>query len=156
MGARGPRPEPTALKIAKGNPGRRAINAQEPQPEGDLEQAPEWLSDEAREHWQEIAGELERIGVLTSLDGAAFATYCHTWARWRAAERDIEANGETALNSKGDRRPRAIVGIARDLLTAVLKYQREFGLTPSARSLVKVAPAGEQPQTPEAAYFNVG
>ena len=43
MGARGPAPEPTALKILAGNPGKRKLPENEPQPQG-TPICPAWLS----------------------------------------------------------------------------------------------------------------
>ena len=48
MGRRGPTPEPTVLRMLRGNPGRRPLNDSEPQPEPLSEQdrraiCPAWL-----------------------------------------------------------------------------------------------------------------
>ncbi|MGH7717148.1 MAG: phage terminase small subunit P27 family, partial [Vulcanimicrobiaceae bacterium] len=40
----GRKPKPTHLKLVAGNPGKRPPNENEPQPEGDLEDAPEGLT----------------------------------------------------------------------------------------------------------------
>ena len=41
MGRRGPPPEPTPLKLWKGNPGKRPVNTREPVPRRDSPQCPD-------------------------------------------------------------------------------------------------------------------
>ena len=48
---------PTALKISRGNPGKRPLNDREPQPEG-VARCPSWLCDVAKAEWKRLAGEL--------------------------------------------------------------------------------------------------
>ena len=36
---------------------------------------------------------LEQIGVLTQIDGAAFAGYCQAYARWKEAEEFLTKHG---------------------------------------------------------------
>ena len=155
MGKRGPKTEPTALKIAKGNPGRRPLSSREPIPPGDLPEPPDWLQGEAREHWFGVAKGLGELQLLTSIDGPAFAAYCTTWARWREAERDIDTHGLFEV-TRGQLKARAAFAVSRDLLIAVNKYQREFGLTPSSRSSIEVEPALEQPSGAAGQLFNTG
>ena len=45
MGKRGPRPQPTQLRLVRGNPGKRAINKLEPKPDGGIPAKPAWLVD---------------------------------------------------------------------------------------------------------------
>ena len=44
----GRKPKPTRLKIIQGNPGKRPLNKNEPQPERRLMRAPSHLSEEAK------------------------------------------------------------------------------------------------------------
>jgi phage terminase small subunit len=57
----------------RGNPGRRPLNAREPQPEPVAPDAPEELNEEARREWDRVVGELEINGLITRLDRAALA-----------------------------------------------------------------------------------
>ena len=58
MAVRGRKPKPSHLKLVTGNPGKRAINTQEPAPEGILPAPPPELTAEARGEWDRVAGEL--------------------------------------------------------------------------------------------------
>ena len=73
MAVRGRKPKPSHLKLVTGNPGKRAINTQEPVPERILPQPPPELTAEARGEWDLVAGELNRLGLLTGIDRAALA-----------------------------------------------------------------------------------
>ena len=42
---RGRKPVPTRLKVIRGNPGKRALNKNEPQPAGELADPPDWMSE---------------------------------------------------------------------------------------------------------------
>jgi hypothetical protein len=71
--------KPTALKIIQGNPGRRPISANEPQPEIGAD-PPDWLSPAAKEHWPLI--------VQTLRGGTADA---HGSSRLSAVLRNLRA-----------------------------------------------------------------
>ena len=66
----GPKPAPSALKNLAGNPGKRAINTLEPQPERETPQCPDWMPAIGRYQWDKIVPELDRLGMLTKLDSA--------------------------------------------------------------------------------------
>lgn len=86
---RGPRPTPTNLIALRNNPGKRAINRHEPKPRGKAE-CPQWLSSAARKVWRRRAPELNRLGVLTSVDTEVFAEYCAAAAKLAALEVEIQ------------------------------------------------------------------
>jgi len=73
MAITGPKLKPTAIKILEGNPGKRPLNLNEPKPLQIAPECPDWLLDEAKKEWKRLAPELERLGLLTILDMAAFA-----------------------------------------------------------------------------------
>jgi len=52
----GRKAKPTALKIVMGNPGKRAIPTNLPEPTGELDQCPDFVSEEARAHWDYVTG----------------------------------------------------------------------------------------------------
>ena len=71
---KGPNPTPTAIRILRGNPGRRALPKDEPKPEAARSlDPPAWLDDAARAEWIDKAGMLDRLGLLTEADLDAFA-----------------------------------------------------------------------------------
>ena len=86
MAQRGRKPKPTAVKVLEGNPGKRGLNAGEPKPEKKAPRCPAWLEAEAKKEWKRMAKQMERLGILTEIDMAAFAGYCQAYARWKEAE----------------------------------------------------------------------
>lgn len=85
----GRKPKPTAVKALEGNPGKRSLNTGEPKPEKKAPRCPAWLEGEAKKEWKRMAGQMEKLGILTEIDMAAFAGYCQAYARWKEAEEFI-------------------------------------------------------------------
>jgi hypothetical protein len=48
---RGRKPVPNRLKVIRGNPGKRALNKNEPQLAGDLSDAPDWMTESQKAGW---------------------------------------------------------------------------------------------------------
>ena len=99
--------------------------------------APDWLMPVARERWDAVAPLL--MDVLTALDLEALAKYCQCYAQYRAAQTWMGENGMTMTirNDKGEVKLIAAVphvGIASKMLAEMRHYERDFGLTPAARS----------------------
>ncbi len=135
----GRKPQPTALKLIKGNPGKRPLNKKEPEPaEGHL-YCPQHLSKEARKEWRRIVPILYQMHIARKPDQAAIAAYCQTYGRWVDAERKMADLGDNALltkTSNGNIIQSPLVGIANRSMELMLRFMVEFGLTPSSRSRI--------------------
>ena len=138
MATRGRKPKPTALKVLGGNPGKRPLNEKEPQPEKKAPRCPSWLEPEAKKEWRRMAKTLENIGVLTQVDKAAFAGYCQAYARWKEAEEFLSKHGTIFKTPSGYIQQVPQVAIARNYLQIMKDFCSEFGLTPAARTRIKV------------------
>src|SRR5687767_9643668 len=101
MARPGPRPTPTPLKIPRGNPGKRRLNAAEPRATAAVLRCPAWLDDAARKKWKQLAPQLAKLGLLTSIDGDALAGYCIAWSQLRAASALIAKEGLTVETATG-------------------------------------------------------
>ena len=138
-GRRGPAPRPTALKILEGNPGKRALNKQEPKPgKADL-RLPAGLGHHGRTFWREIAPALDTLGVLTAVDVPALEAAARTYERWRVAEsklKDVKSLAQTGKS--GFSAPSAYVQIASQAQRDLLRLLQEFGLTPASRTRIQV------------------
>lgn len=155
MGRRGPRPRPNAIKMMRGNPGkRRVVDCPRPEAaETRLPSAPAWLDREAKAKWRELVPQLKCMGVLARIDRDALSRYCDTWAWWRRIRLFIDEKGETYLLRDDDGRPRYIqqlpqVAIAHKLATQLTRLEAEFGLTPAARATIHLEIAPERPLDP--------
>jgi len=145
MGERGPAPKPTALKELEGNPGKRALPKNEPKPELGIPDMPEWLPEDAKAEWQRVAPELVKLGLLAKIDGSSLAAYCEAFARWKQAVEIMAKEGVTFVTAGGYTAQHPAVGIANKAKADMLRFGREFGLTPSARGRMSL------PGEPEAA-----
>lgn len=138
---KGRKPKPTALKIAEGNPGKRALNHNEPKPGPGVPECPAHLHGESRKEWGRIAPELDRMGLLTHVDRVALACYCESWGSYINALLQMRKKGEVVIGSEGQEiksKWRIIADDQKRLFTRILA---EFGLTPSSRARMSVKPA---------------
>ena len=136
MAQRGRKPKPTALKVLEGNPGKRPLNPFEPTPDAKMPDCPEWLEEEAKAEWNRLAEPMFRLGLLTELDMAAFASYCQAYARWQEAEQFISQHGSIVKTANGFWQQVPQVTISHANQKIMLKAAAEFGLTPSTRSRI--------------------
>ena len=154
MGKRGPAPAPTALKLVKGTRKDR-VNRSEPAPGVEEVAPPAWLSDEARQLWDQLAPDLERQGVLKVWDCEEFAVWCDAAARRREAAAVLSAgqsvSREPVMSKGGElvghklvRNPWTLV--LKDTTDTLLRFGARFGLTPSDRSQLKVGDGNTNPK----------
>ena len=110
--------KPTALKIIAGNPGKRPINALEPNA-GDIDaKVPADLSEAATAHWIRLAPMLAKSGVLKQSDRDLLFVYCESYATW------LDSVKAGKLNVS--------------LLSQLRQMLGEMGMTPAARSRIIV------------------
>lgn len=134
MAIPGRKPKPTAIKILEGNPGKRALNDREPQPEKKAPSCPRWLEKEGKREWRRLAVKLERMGLLTEVDMAAFAGYCQAYARWKENEEFITKHGSLVRTPSGYWMQIPQVSIAQQYMKQMERFAEQFGLTPASRS----------------------
>lgn len=158
MGKRGPRPTPTAELELRGS--RQAkINRKngEPQPDPGAPDPPEWLEGEGLAVWDELAPQLEEMGVFTKVDGLAFARYCVLWAQWVKAIMFIQQHGTTYPLKDGNGKIKCFaqfpeVAVMNKTSMTLSRLEAEFGLTPSARTRISVTVAPSPVTNGEAPY----
>lgn len=140
---KGRRPKPTMEKQLAGNPGRRPLNSAEPMPDPKKPPIPKFLKGEARKEWNRIAKRLHECGLLTYIDRGVLALYCAAWGRWVDAYEQVSAEGFEAVvvSEKGGLYQNPWVGIASNAAKDVLKFGEKLGLSPAARSAIKLPQA---------------
>lgn len=138
---RGRKPTPTAQRILAGNPGKRAINAAEPQlPAADLAVPPELDGDAyAISAWNRLAPMLGAARVITAGDRDLLLLYCQALSHKQDAQLQLRKVGLVVASAKDKtiyaRNPFFTPWRFTALLIA--KLAAELGLTPSSRSRVK-------------------
>ena len=70
---------------------------------------------------------LFNLGLLTQIDGAALASYCASYGRWRQAEEDLADSGLLLKNTSGNVIQNPLVGIADQAQRDMVKILVEFG-----------------------------
>ncbi len=144
-----PRPEPTALKLLKGNPSGHSLNKNEPQARVILPKCPKELHGEARVEWKNVVPVLHRTRILTELDLSNLKTYCQAWQLLQDSlielAKEVKANGNYTITSAGGQiYQNPHVGLVQRQFQIVRTLQAELGMTPSARSKISVAPKGKE------------
>lgn len=134
MGKRGPKPEPTPLKLLKGNPGKRPINGREPKPKKTKSLCPGDMPVDGRREWDRIYPELDRLGLLTTLDLSGVEGLCRAYARSRQAERELADVPLTVTTDKGYVMAHPLLAVAKTWWAEYRRWCAEYGLTPSART----------------------
>lgn len=136
---------PASIHLARGNPSKKSVDglmqeASAPRIPFEIPSCPAHLGAAARVEWKRITPLLVAAGLLTQLDRAAVAAYCQAWGEWALLETDLKA----LMKTKGsealiDRTPSgykqvAALAQARDrALDRMLRFAKEFGLTPASR-----------------------
>jgi P27 family predicted phage terminase small subunit len=137
MGRRGPAPKPTELRLLHGDR-RSRINTAEPRPRDLAPERPRWLTPTAVEEWDRVAPDLVAMGTVKAVDATALGCYCEAVARLRAGLAALAEFGLVLVDADGVPHRNPASGMVRDASNEVRLWAREFGLTPSARSPLKV------------------
>ena len=85
----GPKPIPKNVRILRGNPSKRALPENIPEPElvVVVPEPPEQLSLVARPHWNQFAEQLAKMRVLSDADYPALCMLCESYAvYWEAMD----------------------------------------------------------------------
>lgn len=142
MTKRGPKRTPSSVLAAR-NSRPHQMRCNEPTPVALAPACPDWLLPEAVEAWRYLAPKLEALGILTEIDGNAFARYCQTWARWRQAEDFLKKMGTTTYIEKrltySTTREWPQVRQAQRYGALLSKLESAFGLTPADRAGLNTA-----------------
>lgn len=150
--------QPAVLKLLKGNPGKQSFgelmdDVANPGVPVAAPPMPTCLSDDAVAEWERVVPDLLLLGLVSTLDGMALATYCEAVADWQRFRRRIaELNAKADSNDAGDVQTFATgakqISVWRQLANDAEKRANsagaQFGFSPMARRNLKTtAPQGE-------------
>jgi P27 family predicted phage terminase small subunit len=146
----GRRPVPTKLKVLTGNPGKRPINRNEPEPKRGIPRMPEWLCGFpfAVEEWEREATILDGMGILTVAEEGVLAMRCYIASQIRDMAKEIEKEGRVVYTSRMDSlgnevmdakpNPKAVQ--LKNLLTEYRQIGSLLGFDPASRARMSVDP----------------
>jgi len=130
---------PTRIKQLRGNPGKRPLNANEPYLPRTLLKCPRGASANVRRHWKRFAILLHNVGVLTEAEGPIVVALCEEWSTYLKARAHLARHGLVVLSAGGSYKPSPYIGISNAAMANILKMFGELGMTPAARTRVRVA-----------------
>ena len=132
MGARGPRPRPTALRVIDGNPSRRPLNNGEPQAVGQA-RCPQHLSTVARQRWRAITRAMPP-GFYTPADVGLLAAYCEAWSDHVTATKEL-VDGRSLIVKSGTGYAVSPLVVIRSRAAATMStLGTRLGLSPADRA----------------------
>lgn len=150
--AKGRKPTPSHLKVVRGTTRADRANPSEPKPARMIPDAPEHMTDRAREIWPYVAGVADKMGILTEADGLALQLMCEAYSNIRSAQDEIvSAGGETYVTEGGLIKAHPAVAMRNDASRRLQSLLAEFGMSPSSRS--KVSPKDKDDEENEAAKY---
>jgi P27 family predicted phage terminase small subunit len=145
--------KPTEQKRIEGNRGKRGLGRNEPDPDYlDDMTPPAWLPDAAKAVWAEYAPKMRKAKVLTVIDVEPFARWCALVVKFKKVHADLERQGvmieRPAKEGEDAKAAKAapshvvnqLVFVESMLQKQLLAVEREFGMTPAARTRVHVDP----------------
>ena len=144
----GRRPQPTALKVLRGNPGGRRLPTNEPAPpvaDVSFDEPPPELADDALAgaEWRRVAPMLRVCGLVSESDRSALAALCQQWSRYLDAQRRVRELGMVVKKPNGMPITNPYLAIADRALAHCKGLWTMLGLTPSGRSRMTALPAAE-------------
>lgn len=135
---------PTALKILRGGHPER-INTDEPQPQPGVPECPS-RDPKVREVWDYTVRQLLVMRTLTMGDRDALHAYCEQVVAHRQAAKMIREDGPIVQTPRGMVKHPA-TSLLRESAAMIRAIGRDFGLTPAARTAIKVADQQPTKQT---------
>ena len=133
--------KPTAQKIMDGETRPERLNVNQPRPKPVAPKCPDYLTGRAVEEWNIVGAELEKLGLLTKVDGNAFCDYCWLCGECADMMELLHKGGMLKKTPNAHVAPKAQFTILRDMMKLKNQLANQFGLTPSARERLSVAPA---------------
>jgi P27 family predicted phage terminase small subunit len=142
MMTRGRKAKPTHLKLVEGNPGKRAINKNEPKPTGNLVDPPEWLSPSQKEGWK-YAIESAPFGLLKRLDSSVLAIWVVAEDLHRQATEKLNSGALLIKTPNGMPTQSPFVSIVNKQAQVMMKAASEMGFTPASRTRIQLEDASQ-------------
>lgn len=140
-------PKPAGLKLLEGRGNGKDSGGREVKPTPGFTrlppEPPEFLAGRAREMWDQVVSELQRLQLLKPIDQASLTALCLTWERLCAAQAIVKSEGLVLETERGPVKNPAIL-IVEAASKELRAWSSEFGLTPSSEGrLGGLVPSGD-------------
>jgi P27 family predicted phage terminase small subunit len=139
---RGRRPQPSDLKLLRGNPGRRPLNAAEPKHPTIDAVVPDVIAGDAvaAAEWQRVIAQLQTTGHVTTMDRAMLIAYCECWSSYARLVQQSRGEPLVKATASGYPIPNPTIGMVNKACALLVKLASELGITPSSRSRIVANP----------------
>jgi P27 family predicted phage terminase small subunit len=147
MGRRGRAPQPTALRVIKGDHHKSRYNFDEPIPRGLPPVCPDDVCEDVRAVWDYTVAELDAMGIAYAVDRDTLRCYCEAVVAHRRACARLKESDILVRGRYGHLVRNPALQVQRDSAATIRAFAQEFGLTPSARTRIEtggVTENGEQ------------
>jgi P27 family predicted phage terminase small subunit len=139
----GRKPKPTALKLIQGTERPSRANKLEPIPQGNLTDAPEWMTQSQKDGWTFAICNSPK-GLLKQLDKSALSVWVVSEDLHRQASEKLAQFGLlTKAPNTGLPIQSPYLPIVNKQAAIMLKAASELGFTPSSRTRIQLAPIDE-------------
>ena len=147
----GRRPQPRALKVLRGNPGKRRLRDEATLPPADpsFDTPPAELAHDTRAaaEWRRVAPLLRAVGLVTEAERSALIALCQQWSAYLGAHKHVLDNGIMCETSSGKQKLNPYLVVMDRALAHCSRLWQELGLTPTGRARAAKLPAA--PDTPD-------
>ncbi len=136
MGRRGPAPEPTRLKLLKGETRPSRVRSA-PAPRDVKPTMPTDMDTAAQMVWKRVMREFGPANVITAADTDVLRCYCEAVSRYTDAARMLAQSSPLVRGAErrgGELVRNPLHQVVRDNADLVKLFARELGLSPAARS----------------------
>jgi len=154
VAGRGRKPKPTARKRAAGNPGKRALNDDEPDfgLVTDVD-PPEWITGAGRDMWQRVVPLLLKQKVLQLTDLHNVEVFCTAYGTWRASAADVAQNGPVVPGATGGPIKNPALTALNEAARQMVTFGAMLGLDPASRQRL-VGGGNKKPDNPFAGLLD--
>jgi P27 family predicted phage terminase small subunit len=134
-GRSGRKPKPTQKKVAAGNPGKRALNHDEPD-FGEVTNIdpPEWIDGYAKDMWERVMPLLCKQQILQLTDIHNVELFCMAYKNWRLAQEEVAKNGVVVMGAEGGPVKNPALTAVNEATRQMATFGAMLGLDPSSRS----------------------
>lgn len=139
MPKNGNRPMPTKLKVFRGETRPSQLNKNEPTLPPCLPAAPEELNEDSLKVWNNLAPQLDELGILTAIDQTMLGFLCQEIARFRKYMKLLDESTPLIKDRDNGLRKNPMAQLCRDSLLLINRIGGDFGLSPVARARLTVA-----------------
>jgi P27 family predicted phage terminase small subunit len=153
-GRSGRKAKPTAQKIAAGNPGKRALNKDEPD-FGLVTNVdpPDWITGAGRDMWERVVPLLLRQKVLQITDLHNVEIFCTAYGTWRTAAADVAKNGPVVPGASGGPIKNPALTALNEASKQMASFGAMLGLDPASRQRL-TGGGNKKPDNPFTALIN--